>query len=394
MQAWHIRFPLVPDALPQGFSYADGILSVSLRFTLPDAPPSLAARMSKPLTLSAPCAPGDSITLACTPAHLTLSVGGILMDEEWPVGYAILPFPVSSDVPEQPPFSPATVTSIAGYRPPRAHIGDCMPYVHDGIFRLYCLYDRRHHGSKWGLGAHQWTQLSSSDLRTWTTHPLAVAIDDPREGSICTGSVFFHNGAYHAFFAVRMCDGSPAELTSAVSADGVRFEKTHRVFTLSAPYDAPSARDPKVYENLDGSFSMLVTTSVTRGGEKYGCLARLTSPNLEDWTVADPLLVMPDHVQPECPDCFAYRNHYYLVFSRSLTAHYLISDTPTGPWRKPDGDDTIAGGALKVPKAAVFHDRLIFVGWEPEGGGWGGIIRIREAFADADGKLSFRELTV
>jgi hypothetical protein len=31
-----------------------------------------------------------------------------------------------------------------------AFAGDCIPFYHDGTFHLFYLFDRRHHGSKWG----------------------------------------------------------------------------------------------------------------------------------------------------------------------------------------------------------------------------------------------------
>lgn len=54
---------------------------------------------------------------------------------------------------------------------------------------------------------------------------LAVAITDPIEGSICTGSTFFHEEMYYAFYAVRMSDGSAAQLCAATSRSGIHFKK-------------------------------------------------------------------------------------------------------------------------------------------------------------------------
>ncbi|MEA4823302.1 MAG: hypothetical protein VB111_04210 [Clostridiaceae bacterium] len=399
MKRWHVRFAV--DAAPaSGVSFIEGVLTVTMLFTLPDAPDALSDRMRTPLTLTAAAFAGDRAVVSCDGCRVSLFINNILTDEEWPLGATGFPdalttipgFTVTDTPYPEPPFVSRQVIGLNGFRPaPNAHAGDCMPFVDGNTFRLYYLYDRRHHCSKWGLGAHQWAQVSSDDLRTWTTHPLAVPITDPSEGSICTGSVIRRGALYHAFYAVRTCDGSPAKLTSAVSHDGIRFEKTGRVFTLPAPYDGPSARDPKVYPDGDG-FTMLVTTSM---GQK-GCLAALHSTDLETWTLQAPALVLEEPTQPECADCFTFAGHTYLVFGLSGTTHYRIYDNRTAAWTAPQGEDIIADRFLRVPKAAVWQNRLIFAGFriDPPDAGWGGVIALYEAFADADGSLTFAEVSV
>ncbi|HIC17739.1 TPA: hypothetical protein EYO77_06470, partial [Candidatus Poribacteria bacterium] len=55
-------------------------------------------------------------------------------------------------------------------------VGDCMPFFHQGEFRLYYLLDENHHQSLGGLGGHQWAHASSTDLVNWDHHPLAIPI--------------------------------------------------------------------------------------------------------------------------------------------------------------------------------------------------------------------------
>ncbi len=114
------------------------------------------------------------------------------------------------------------------YWRPRGHnanVGDCLPFFHNGRYHLYYLFDRRHHRSKWGLGAHQWAHASTTDLIHWEHHPMALPITESWEGSICTGSVFFHDNVYYAFYATRKSDLTQ-HLGVATSRDGIRFEKT------------------------------------------------------------------------------------------------------------------------------------------------------------------------
>lgn len=167
-----------------------------------------------------------------------------------------------------------------------------MPFFHEGRFRLYYLFDRHGHGSKWGLGAHQWAHASTRDLVEWTEHPMAIPITQPEEGSICTGSVFFSGGEYHAFYAVRTADGSPARLTSARSRDGIQFEKSDWALELREPYSGPPVRDPVVFRDpATGLFQMLVTTELLKPAfaGRVGCLATLVSKDLRKWERREPL---------------------------------------------------------------------------------------------------------
>jgi hypothetical protein len=277
------------------------------------------------------------------------------------------------------------------WTPPGDHtgVGDCMPFFHEGRFHLFHLIDRHGHRSKWGLGAHQWAHVSTTDLRHWEHHPLAIAIDEDWEGSICTGSVFHHDGVFHAFYATRTNDGSPAPLQVATSRDGIHFAKRATLGYLALPYQPGPARDPVVFHDAaDGLFHMLVTselaTPVVAG--HGGCLAHLTSPDLARWTQAPPFLV-PGHTdQPECPDHFAWRGWHYLVFSNNGVARYRMSRSPQGPWRRPF-HDAFDGPRLCVLKTAAFTgDRRLgaaFLGHD----GYGGEVVFRELVQAADGSL-------
>jgi hypothetical protein len=164
------------------------------------------------------------------------------------------------------------------------YVGDCMPFYHDGVFRLYYLIDEGHHSALGGLGGHQWAQASTYDLRSWIHHPLALAISELHAGSICSGSVFFHEGIYYAFYATRNRDWTQ-HLCLATGMDGVHFRKD-----ASNPFASPPIgfkpmhyRDPVVFQDPQtGLFHLLTTASL----ENYplsgygGCLAHLRSHDL------------------------------------------------------------------------------------------------------------------
>lgn len=281
-------------------------------------------------------------------------------------------------------------------------VGDCMLFFHAGTFRLYYLLDEKHHQALGGLGGHQWAQASSTDLIHWQHHPLAIPITDEREGSICTGSVFFHQGTYYGFYATRMRDRTQ-HLSLATSPDGIHFGKAEPNPFASPPpgYDPLHYRDPVVFAGPgDGLFHMLVTACLLdppipgRGG----CLAHLISADLRHWAIREPFILPGLPGVPECPDYFVWNGWYYLIFSHGGVAHYRLSRQPFGPWLRPRVD-TLDGPAARVMKTAPFgKDRRIGAAWlgtrrEGKDDGpfqFGGHVLLRELVQHEDGSLGAR----
>lgn len=287
------------------------------------------------------------------------------------------------------------------FKPEVAHqwVGDCMPFYHEGVFHFYYLIDEEHHRALGGLGGHQWAHATSTDLVTWVHHPLALAITEENEGSICTGSVLYHGGTYYAFHAVRRYDWTQ-RLGIATSADSIHFTK-HPVPPHADPpagYDPTHYRDPFVFQDpATGQFHMLVTAR--REHEPIaalgGCLAHLVSDDLEQWQVIEPFLLPGFMDVPECAELFAWNGWYYLVYSNRLQARYLMARTPFGPWQRPS-QDVLDGAWSRVMKTAAYHNnRRLGVAWIGTRAGdedagrfqWGGHAVFREVVQLGDGTL-------
>lgn len=385
----------------------DGRLSVRLYFTFAD----------DPLILSAQANTGDDAELRIRPCRLELYIQHRLCDEEWPCGRSLFgPECVASgdfevlteetdDAGEHPASRARTGVLTREIRLPGVNIGDCMPYsdpVNGGRYHLFYLYDRHHHDSKWGFGAHQWAHISTADFKTWDEHPMALPITEDWEGSICTGSVCRGRGedgepAYYAWYAVRMCDGSPARMTYAKSRDLIHFQKCGTWFCMPDGYEPASARDPKVFE-ADGVYHMFVTTS--RLNDQTGCLAHLVNDRMatDGWKDAGTVLSWGGFSdeenassQPECPDYFKMGDYYYLVFGIGGVSRYVYSKKPYGRWTYPG--ETIPCG--NVPKSALLPGtgRRIFCGFVCEDGYAGGLCAA-EAFQLSDGRLRFKRLEI
>lgn len=394
---WHIRFPLAvgqllcavrDDSTVMEITYSEGTLCAALYFSV---------RKTEPLCLRGTANPGDIAEIVYRPYRTELYINGVLCDEEWPFsdplwhGAALTAQTVTPEVLPMPntvtpPAVMGTFQNAEGWRPGGGvFVGDCMPYEDDGRYHVLYLYDRHHHRSKWGLGAHQWDHISTDDFVTWQMHPRAVEIDDPMEGSICTGSHIRVGKMHYLYYTVRTSNGTPAPIMRSVSEDGYHFKKDRSFgFTLDdSVYTAGSARDPKVVCDADGIYHMFVTTTDRRIDR--GVLVQLISPDCEGWQVVGNIAESPDRAEPECPDYFVCGNTYYLIYSLHGRAHYRYSCNPFDGWITPD-DDIIP--CSSVPKAAIHDGRIIFTGFSGIDG-YAGTMTFMEAVQRENGTLEF-----
>lgn len=400
----------------------DGELVFQLKTDWRDEP----LKLSIPIDLIGASEPHD-IVVRYTGPNLEMFVDGVLVDEEWPIGspkvggaqffsieegslaldqFALWNRSLSNEeieiicgghekviVRKQEILGEESI--LMQYWKPRdfnAFVGDCMPFYANGRFHLFYLLDRRHHQSKWKLGAHQWAHSSSIDLVNWEHHPLAIPITEEWEGSICTGSVFFWDGIHYAFYATRMCDGSAAPLQVAISTDGVHFEKASTLATLNLPYAPGPARDPFVFhDESTGLFHMLVTTHLENPpvAGRGGCLAHLISRDLKTWEQTDPFIIPGYLDDPECSEYFFWNGWYYLVFSNYGTARYRMSRNPFGPWHRPEVDEFDGLHAIVLKTAEFTGNRRIGAAFVMQIGRayYAGNVVFREIVQHEDGTL-------
>jgi len=235
-------------------------------------------------------------------------------------------------------------------------VGDCMPFYHEGTFHVFWLLDEGHHQGLGGLGAHQWAHCSTRDLVHWQDHGLALPRTQEWEASICTGSVFFSDGVYHAFYPTRKRDRTEV-LSHAVSDDGITFRKLspNPFATAPAGFSPGNFRDPFVFTDGTGRFYMLVSSMFEEYPlrDRGGCLLRYSSGDLLNWQMERPFLVPGVTGVPECPDLFEWNGRHYLLFASNLIARYRMSSGPLGPWTRPPVD-TFDGAFAAVMKTAPF----------------------------------------
>lgn len=355
----------------------------------------------KPLNLSSSVKIGDYVSIILREYIIELYVNNVLVDENWQYGKGYFEYgdkiegsekvTVSyyNQAKEEEPSIISSFENAEGWRPENGvFVGDCMPYRKNDEYHVLYLKDRRHHGSKWGMGAHQWEHISTKDFKTWFVHPMAVPITESWECSICTGSHIEKDGREYLYYTIRRAKGLPAIIKRSVSEDGYHFTKDKNFgFTLSEKFNGPVARDPKVIRDDSGIYHMLLTTVLVN--ENLGCLAHYISSDLERWQEAEsPIYVHENSDHPECPDYFKYKGKYYLVFSIRGRARYLVSDKPFDDFKMID--DTLIPCA-GVPKCAIWKDKLVFTGFKPIDG-YAGTMTFKSATADENGKLIFEDL--
>lgn len=291
-------------------------------------------------------------------------------------------------------------------------VGDCMPFYHGGSFHLFYLLDEGHHKARNGGGGHQWAHAVTTDLVRWKHHPLAIPIGNEGEYdyvTICTGSVFFHEDTYYAFYATRTFDEAGKQtqrLCMASGKDGIHFVKSPRNPFLSPDerYEPQNFRDPHVFQDAEtGLFHMLVSATERQPRvEKYGgCLAHLVSADLKAWELKEPFIrgfqSEPGGWKcPECPDYFYWNGWYYLFISNpDEPTQYCMSRNPLGPWTSPKVN-SFDCNAAKVMKTAAYHENrrigaffLMSLAGNEEGERWlyGGNAVFREIIQNGDGTL-------
>ncbi len=346
---------------------------------------------------------------------------GELMDEELPVGDAACQGSsslriASGRVRQADVYAPALTPVVSGsattetrgiqYYTPRGHNawpGDTACFFHDGRYHLFYLHDRRHHNSRFGMGAHSFAHLSSTDLVNWTDHDRAVGIEAQWE-SIGTGTPFFHKGKYYlayglhttrvvpyektalpilqkyqnehgnsGMFRAADLDAAPAGGTYAVSDDGIRFTKSGVLMHL--------CENPSVFSRPDGSLLLLTDTGTW------------VSKELGNWTCVDPSFPPIGRASfirntAECPCYFEWNGFHYVMCGFSG----FWSSRTGAPGSYIDqaalGTDIYEG--LGVPMVAGFTgNRRIMAGWLT-GGGWAICLVLRELIQHADGKLGLK----
>lgn len=295
------------------------------------------------------------------------------------------------------------------FQPKDAWVGDVIPYVEDGEFKLFYLHEDRTDpkpGTPWHL-------VTTSNLVDFIDGGLAFehGSADEADFNVYTGSILRDgDGLHHLFYTGqnpnrRGADQLPLQLVMhATSTDAMRTWQRHPEHTFGAPegYESADWRDPFVFRDEEaGIWRMVLAARHTDGPERRrGVIAQCTSTDLVTWQMAEPFWDPRRYIAHECPDVFQWGEWWYLVyseFSENFTTRYRMAKSLDGPWLVPT-HDSIDGRAYYASKSAELDARRFLFGWIASREGqrddgpwqWAGTMSVVESTQNTDGTLAFR----
>ena len=172
------------------------------------------------------------IVLNFSGVRWTMYVDGELLDNDFPFGYpqwadtntwkldaeyvkkAAIYLPAIP--PEPQPAQASNPSPGIQYWTPPGHnswVGDVVTSFFKGRYHVFYLFDRRHHQSKFGCGAHYFEHLSTTDFKTWTEHEAATPLEAQWE-CIGTGTPFVFNDQLHLSYGLHTTRVYPPEKTT------------------------------------------------------------------------------------------------------------------------------------------------------------------------------------
>lgn len=363
----------------------------------------------------------NQIVIRFTAAHLQLYVDGVLIDEEChhgPTRNLLFPMKPASGIHIQrfalweSALSEAEIRALAGgdslvaerearlhptdhtprqyWRPPawNSFVGDCMPFFHDGVLRMFYLYDRRHHQNKWGTGAHTFSQMTTRDLLHWEDQPDALRIERPEEGSLGTGNCLYHDGTFHLYWIeharrlpFRDARYHGDNVFVATSPDAVHFNKQPdpwpRIdYGRGGDINSFVFRDPangKFYQVFGGD-------GVIKGAFDQ---PHWESDDLKSWRPTRDLTSL-GHLGV-CPSYIAWKGYHYFL---STSFYYLSEAAPSANQFRLH--PLTLDRDLGAPMIVNFHDdRALYVGFKGRDG-YAGRMVIRELVQLPGGGLGLK----
>ena len=281
------------------------------------------------------------------------------------------------------------------YRPADGFVGDVIPFYWEGVYHAFYLKAPLP-PQRSGADGAPYAHIVSQDLVRWEEWPLAIEPGPPGAPdavSCFTGSIIERNGIFHLFYTGYPGENQPQTVCRAASGDLRTWRKDPRNPIIKADprwYEAIDWRDPFPFWNeAAGEYWMLLAAREKDGpSNRRGCIALMTSPDLEHWEAQPPFWSPRLYYTHECPDLFRWGENWVLVystFSERHVTHYRLSESLRGPWLAPV-NDTFDGRAFYAAKTAGDGQRRFVFGWNPTREGeqddgswqWGGDMVVHE----------------
>ena len=270
------------------------------------------------------------------------------------------------------------------------------PFSTHGRYHVFYLYDRRHHQSKFGKGAHYFEHLSTADFKTWTEHEAATPLEEQWE-CIGTGTPFVSDGKFCLAYGLHTERIFPDEKTTLpAQLDWLQKHGRTGTFDRTAP-GAPIGSTYSVSEDGISKFKKTWTffhpvPQSQRLSRPVGQTAHARQrPGKGMWESDSPdggwRCVSPDF--PPGGDCtFFFRwGRFDYIIGGFKNLWSKPADAPDSAYA-----DVVAKGldfydGLNVPAITeVAPGRFLMAGWTTIRG-WGGNLVIRDLLQLPDGRI-------
>lgn len=356
------------------------------------------------------------VVLNFTGPDWQMYVDGEMLDNDFPFGYPrwaatnmwkLNPARVKGAALHLPGLKPTIARAVKPhtapgiqYWTPRGHnnwVGDVETCFFKGRYHIFYLYDRRHHASKFGCGAHYFEHLSTSDFKTWTEHEAATPLQEQWE-CIGTGVPFALSNRLYLSYGLHTTRVYPAEKTTLPAQWDYLKKHGHtgsfpRATTPGFPAGSTYSvctDDLAAFQKSGIMFHPCENPSVyTEPGGKLRLLANYRSKGTWESASLDQGWQPIDPEFPPGGDC--------TIYFRWGEYDYVIGGF-TGLWSKrSDAPETAYEDVVR--KGLDFYDgssvpaiteipggRFLMAAWVPIRG-WGGPLIIRELVQFPDGRV-------
>lgn len=304
-------------------------------------------------------------------------------------------------------------------------------YVRDGdVWHVFFLQADKSIGDPELRHWHvSYGHATSRDLVTWEHLGTCFApAESPAwdDYTTWTGSVVKgDDGRWHMFYTgtSRAEEGKNQRLGHAVSTDLHNWERVGSgpILDIDERYEEfredrwhdRAFRDPWVMRDPDGDGWLMYFTARKAGvpiGLDAGAIGFATSPDLDTWTLQDPVFV-GGFGELEVPQVFHRDGRWYCLFCTNARfwapgvqdivggapmtgSHYLVADSARGPWRVApgpmlDGAEPVNRYAARILETGQGMKLMGFRWFDPDTGGFvGQIDNPVDVRVETDGRLA------
>jgi sucrose-6-phosphate hydrolase SacC (GH32 family) len=279
-------------------------------------------------------------------------------------------------------------------------IGDVTLCSYNDALHLFYLYDRHHHGSRKGRGAHTFCHLVTNNLVDWVDYGEVVSFDKPYL-TVGTGNAFVLNNQLHLAFGWHTRRSKPKEecagfllqnqFAQSNKVKSITYEELGDIYPGGASYATSSNGIDFTYSNKIIHYVENPNITLLEDGSLRLCEHGVwKGKNLDSWILVDESF--PPKLQKssclnttECPCFFTLGNREFLMIG--FSGFYEVKKDGSLVDLAKENLDVYDG--MAVPMAKKYQDTVIAAAWMNTRY-WGSFLLLRELFLLENGNVGSR----